>query len=86
MAWEIQDYKDFAEWEKKIIDKAQKDFDEMVKNSSEKEIKEFCTESTPWLCMRFARQHVPRHTENIKLYQYIYRIASNYADNYKDNK
>lgn len=73
--------------DKRII-QAQKDFDDMIKNSSKEEIEKARSSCYGIAACKFALQYVPRKkyiepklTEEHKIYKKIYNIYFNYFEN-----
>ncbi len=66
---------------KEIIKQAQKDFNELVKNSSKKQKKSFLSGYGIW-SMYFAKKYVDSLKDN-KTYKAIYNIPFRWAENYE---
>lgn len=69
---------------KEVIKQAKKDFNELVKNSSEKQKKSFLSGYGIW-SIYFAKRYVDSQKDN-RLYKIIYNIPFRWAEKVAQNK
>lgn len=81
--WEVKKYEDFEPKQQKIIDDARKDFEERLANSSERQKKNFMNGCMIW-CMHWARGFAdPQKKYTAPLYKHIYKIMSDWCEDYQ---